>query len=217
MGNLVGAKKLMISAIDGKQAGLIKGVEAMFNPKDYTVSKSVPWNPHPEAGGDAPELQFTTGQGRTLALELFFDTYEAGGSVRAFTKALDTFSLIDVELHRPPQVLVTWGSIAFRGVIESLNHRFTMFREDGTPVRATSTLSIREADSASKQDEDKGGKKSPDHAKVRTIKRGETLQSIAFAEYDDSSEWRRIADANGIDDPLRLEPGLKLLVPPILS
>ncbi|MCA9527587.1 MAG: LysM peptidoglycan-binding domain-containing protein, partial [Myxococcales bacterium] len=46
--------------------------------------------------------------------------------------------------------------------------------------------------------------------------RGETLQSIAGQEYDDPNQWRRIADANGIDDPFRLDPGVRLIIPPIL-
>jgi nucleoid-associated protein YgaU len=49
------------------------------------------------------------------------------------------------------------------------------------------------------------------------MKRGDTLQAIAHAEYDDPREWRRIADTNGIDDPMSLRPGNKLLVPPILK
>ena len=57
---------------------------------------------------------------------------------------------------------------------------------------------------------------SPDNAKVRAVLRGDTLQSIAFAEYDDPAEWRRIADSNGIDDPSDLRPGQRLLIPPIL-
>jgi nucleoid-associated protein YgaU len=63
----------------------------------------------------------------------------------------------------------------------------------------------------------KSAKNSPDHAKVYTVQRGDTLQSISFREYDDPAEWRRIADANSVDDPMALEPGMKLLVPPILK
>jgi len=59
-------------------------------------------------------------------------------------------------------------------------------------------------------------KQSPDHAKVYTVQRGDTLQAIAYREYDNPSEWRRIAEANAVDDPLALEPGTRLLVPPIL-
>ena len=47
--------------------------------------------------------------------------------------------------------------------------------------------------------------------------RGQTLADVAFAEYHDAREWRRITDANGIDDPLSVMPGTRLLVPPILK
>jgi hypothetical protein len=209
----MGLAKLSITPLDGKNAN--KQIDALFNPKEYTIAKSVPWNPHASAGLDAPEMQFTTGQGETLNLELFFDTYEAGSNVREHTDKLHALALIDAELHRPPLLVVTWGQLKFQGVVESINHRFTMFLENGTPVRATCTLSLREARSAAQQSQDKP-LESPDHAKLHAVRRGETLQSIAAREYDDPGEWRRIADANGIDDPFRLEPGTRLMIPPIL-
>lgn len=208
----MGLAKLTIEPLDGQKA---KKIEALFNPKEYAISKSVPWNPQATAGLDAPEMQFTTGQGESLDLELFFDTYEAGSNVRAMTKALHQFAMIDETLHRPPMVLVSWGDLKFQGVVESINHRFTMFLESGIPVRATCKLTLREARSAQMQEEARA-KESPDHAKLHAVRRGETLQSIANQVYEDSTEWRRIADANGIDDPFALEPGTKLIVPPIL-
>ncbi len=212
----MGLSKLTLEAMDGAKTGPSHSITALFNPKEYTISKSVPWNPHASSGLDAPEMQFTTGQGETLALELFFDTYEDKSNVRAHTDKLHTLALIDATLHRPPMVMVSWGQLTFQGVVESLNHRFTMFLEDGTPVRATCTLSLREAKTAHEQAERKK-QQSPDHAKLHAIRRGETLQSIAAAEYEDPAEWRRIADANGIDDPFRLDPGRKLVIPPILG
>ncbi len=211
--------KLTIT-VYGADAGAMQGnpgpIQALFNPKEYAISKSVPWNPQASAGLDAPEMQFTTGQGESLDLELFFDTYEQGTPVTVHTKRLHRLAMIDAELHRPPMVLVTWSaSLVFQGVIESIAHRYTMFLESGIPVRATVTLKLREARSATQQAQERPPQ-SPDHAKLRAVRRGETLQSIAAEEYDDPSEWRRIADANGIDDPLRLTPGLRLLVPPIL-
>lgn len=205
--------KLFITALDGKMAG--QPIVALFNPKEYTISKSVPWNPHASAGLDAPEMQFTTGQGETLNVELFFDTYEGGTDVRLHTERLHMLAKIDSDLHRPPLLLVSWAALKFKGVVESINHRFTMFKEDGTPVRATCTLALRQAASATEQQQEIK-KQSPDHAKIHAIQRGETLQSIAAREYDDPAEWRRIADANGIDDPLQLQPGQRLMIPPIL-
>ena len=49
-----------------------------------------------------------------------------------------------------------------------------------------------------------------------TVRRGQSLADIAADEYDNPAEWRRIADANQIDDPMALAPGMKLIVPPIL-
>jgi nucleoid-associated protein YgaU len=49
--------------------------------------------------------------------------------------------------------------------------------------------------------------------KTYTVKRGDTLSSIAAAEYGDPARWRPIATANRITDPLSLRPGLVLALP----
>ena len=100
--------KLTIT-VYGADAGAMQGnpgpIQALFNPKEYAISKSVPWNPQASAGLDAPEMQFTTGQGESLDLELFFDTYEQGTPVTIHTKRLHRLAMIDAELHRPPSEL----------------------------------------------------------------------------------------------------------------
>jgi nucleoid-associated protein YgaU len=42
---------------------------------------------------------------------------------------------------------------------------------------------------------------------------GDTLASIAFQEYEDPTKWRAVAEANKIDDPMRIKPGTVLTVP----
>ncbi|HLG50038.1 MAG TPA: LysM domain-containing protein, partial [Chloroflexota bacterium] len=44
---------------------------------------------------------------------------------------------------------------------------------------------------------------------------GETIDTIAFQEYGDPNQWRRIADYNRLDNPLRLRAGQKLAIPPL--
>ena len=39
------------------------------------------------------------------------------------------------------------------------------------------------------------------------------LAVIAYAAYGDPTRWRLIAEANGIDDPLRLRRGTPLTIP----
>ncbi|HEX4384363.1 MAG TPA: hypothetical protein VH083_15485 [Myxococcales bacterium] len=190
-------------------------LEVLFNPKEYTIQKSVQWEPHKAPGLDSPEQEFTSGNPAMLAVELFFDTYEDKKSVKEFTDKVMALALVEADKHRPPYVQFVWGDLTFEGVIESLTLRYTMFLSDGKPCRATANLSIKENQTAKEQLE-KNPRNSPDHTKLRTLKVGETLALLAHEEYDDPAEWRRIADANGINDPKDVKPGTVLTLPPIL-
>lgn len=130
-----------------------KRIEALYNPSKIKITKSVPWNRHGNAGSDAEMLEFTCAKNRTLSLELFFDGHELGVDVdRTWIEPLLGLTLAGKRaakkgntLTRPPFVIVTWGRFApFKGVIESIEVEYSMFRRDGTAVRATATVSITE-------------------------------------------------------------------------
>ena len=53
--------------------------------------------------------------------------------------------------------------------------------------------------------------------RTHVVTTGETLPSIAYAEYKEAGRWRAIAIENGIDDPFRLAPGTALLIPPAVE
>ncbi|MDX9721318.1 MAG: LysM peptidoglycan-binding domain-containing protein [Myxococcota bacterium] len=189
-------------------------VVAMINPKELEYSKTVGWAEQAGKSRDFPDLQFTAGKAITMSVELMFDKYEIEASVKPECESLLKMALVDEGLHRPPKVDVMWaGDIipgGFKGVVESVKVRYTMFLPSGIPCRAVATVGLKQA-----AGECTSGN-SPDIAKMRIVKRGETLQSIAESEYRSAKEWRRIADANKVDDPLTIEPGTKLLIPPIL-
>ena len=48
---------------------------------------------------------------------------------------------------------------------------------------------------------------------VSLLKDGDTLPSIAYEQYGDPTVWRAIADANGIENPLKLRRGHALSLP----
>ena len=50
------------------------------------------------------------------------------------------------ELRRPHRCVVTWGGFTFRCVVNSLSTKYTMIDTDGTPLRATCTVKLKEAD-----------------------------------------------------------------------
>ena len=52
-----------------------KTVKCMFNPKEYTFSKSNSWTPNSTPGSNMGLVEFGSGQPATLQMDLFFDTY----------------------------------------------------------------------------------------------------------------------------------------------
>lgn len=56
-------------------------LEVQFNPKELQVDKAVQWSAHKTSKADAPILQFTGADGRSMSLELVFDGYETNTDV----------------------------------------------------------------------------------------------------------------------------------------
>ena len=130
--------------------------------------------------------------------------------VRTFTEPLMKLTTVNSDTHAPSLVDFVWGSISFKGYINSISQRFTMFAFNGKPVRAVVDISLIS------DKKDNNVRNSPDRTKARTISEGDRLYAFAYAEYGDCSEWRRIAEANNIDDPRRLESGMDIIIPPVL-
>jgi len=203
-----------IQALSGKY----KEVEArvIFNPAEYSLETGNQFASTPLPGLSNPVLSWVSGDADTLTMELFFDTYtnKGGSDVREETKKISRLLEIDPELHAPPPVKFVWGGLEFNAVIERLTQRFTMFLENGVPVRATLNVTFKEYKTIEEQLNPKP-KRSSDWTKFRVIAEGDQLYLIAAAEYGDPVLWRRIADANDIENPRLLQPGMEIRLPPL--
>jgi nucleoid-associated protein YgaU len=215
--------------------------EALFNPNEISLSRTLQWEqqrrtPRGGAGFVQPWAEFRYVEAETFSIELFFDTYEsrAGMSfaatlvpvtpfqerdatdVRHHTQRLAYLAEVHEELHRPPICELKWGKFdIFTGVLTSLEQRFTLFLEDGTPVRAMVTCRFVESLPPSRG----RGRElhSADVTKTRRVRRNDTLHSLAAEEYNDPRLWRHIATANGIVNPRDLRPGTVLTIPKLRS
>ncbi len=184
----------------------------LFNPTEYSLTGSNKIAATGIPGLGAPILQYVHGEARTLAMDLFFDTYARRHDVSQETDRVYKLLRIDPETHAPWICTFSWKDLQFRCVLEQVKGKFTLFLEDGTPVRATLSVTFKEyKDVRELVGEDPT--RSADHAKLYTVRRGDSLSRLAAAEYGDPSRWRAIAEANGIDNPRALEPGRALLIP----
>lgn len=198
-------------------------IECLFNPTEYTVAKTNQWETVIQMGEDVPAPVFLSGGPRTLTMSLFFDTYsEAGKDVREYTDKLAKLMKVDPQLRnedndksRPPTCMFTWGRVfQFVAVITNMTQRFTLFRDDGTPVRATVDVTFQQV-----KPEDRHAAQNPTTAgrpgqRTRLVRPGDRLDWIAYEEYRDPTLWRLIAEANGLDDPMQLTPGQRLAIVP---
>ena len=113
----------------------------------------------------------------------------------------------------PPIVVLHWGSTAsFPAFVTSVSAKFTLFSSDGTPIRAVCSVQMEEmpGEEFRKQNPTSG---SYDVRRVHRTVAGDSLASVAFAEYGDPTAWRALAAFNEIDDPLRVPTGTLLLLP----
>jgi nucleoid-associated protein YgaU len=190
-------------------------IDVMFNPTELSIEKSNQFQSTAIPGLSVPLTQFINGNAQTLAMDLFFDTYEKGENVKEYTKLITDMLAINRNMHAPPICRFVYGNIVFVGVLEKATQKFTMFTQGGMPVRATVNITIKEykpiIEQFKNQEEDKSNK-----SKYKTIMRGETLSTIAVNEYGNSSLWTKIADANKIANPRKLDVGMEIKIPSLV-
>jgi hypothetical protein len=223
--------------------GKIESLEVQFNPTDLAFSKTAQFAEIAIPGLDQPVLQFIRGGTETLTVELFFDTTDEGmgQGAKSVTELTDKFYQLvkqNPETHAPPRCRFSWGAVGveakpvqgealgplakgkevskapfwFTGIVESVDRKFLLFSPEGVPLRARLTVKMREYQTVEQM---VAKLQSADHTKARVLKRRERLDQISANEYDTPTEWRRIAEANDIEDPRRVSPGTILQVPPM--
>lgn len=186
-------------------------IPVMFNPEEYTVERGNSFAQLDVPGLSTPPLQFVRGTGSTLSMELFFDSTDDKSDVRRKTKEFT--SLLDKQpsTHAPPVLLFSWGGLVFKCVLEKVTQRFTMFREDGSPIRATLSVVFREHEEI-EVDVESGTNLGGLLPNMYIAKAGQTLSHIAGELFGDPGQWRKLADANEVN-PRDLLPGQQLSIP----
>jgi hypothetical protein len=198
-------------------------ITVQFNPAEYSLSKGAQIAEIAIPGIDSPILQFVRGQNEKLTLELFFDTTQGGmgedpvQDVRDLTTPVYQLVKIQGNTHAPPRIRFVWGKgLSFRGIVESIQQKFTVFNPHGIPLRASLAVTFREYKTLEEQLSELN-LQSSDHSKERVVRLHDTLSRIAYEEYGDSSQWRQIAldpaNAALLTDLRRLVPGTRLSIP----
>jgi len=112
-----------------------------------------------------------------------------------------------------PTLIFTWGPLTYEVCLKSVNIDYVRFTDSGEPIRAKVSVTMQEQPSLLailSTNPTSGGLPG---RRQHVVCSGDSLQSIAHANYGSPNRWRAVADANGIDDPTRLRPGQVVYLP----
>ncbi|WP_405059081.1 peptidase M23 [Kribbella sp. NBC_01505] len=210
----------MAAAGAGAKVGAETGrIEFQFNPNELTIAKAASWKSEPARGAKkAGPPEFQGAEPGELSLEMFLDSTAtmADDVAKIVQRLMDCCVPTEGSLGKnkptPPLVVFHWGSLtSFPAYIQQVSAKYTLFTPEGTPVRAVCTVKLKEMPTEpAKQNPTSGGLRPH---RVRTVRTGESLATVAYHEYGDAALWRKLAQVNEIDDPLRMRPGTTLLLP----
>ena len=224
--SLKGTKAVIIASGDSQEQ-----IPVQFNPSEYRVTDRSSYSQRSRRKKDEPDMTYNGGMLSTLEVTLIFNSDEFTTAKGAIDSAMSmitgevknditvpigkitALTKIDGDSHMPPMSIFVWGTMLFFGYVDNVGVNYTMFDKSGIPLRATVNLTMQ--GTSTLLSARRNPLFSPDRTKARTLTEDSSIWSLAEKEYGDVREWRRIADANGIMNPLDVPVGRVLKVPSI--
>lgn len=228
MGFSGGLEKMLITAYQRKNFTVKVGEASVhINPEKYSHAYEICYNDEQAQGSSGGSPDFNKIPSDRVEFELVFD----GTGVVAppvpgvipftddgITAQIDQLKLLmftyNSQGHSPNYLVLAWGRLLFKCRLESLSISYTLFKPDGTPLRARAQAAF-----VGYNDEAalalKANKSSPDVSHMLTVKAGDTLPLMCYAVYGSSAYYPQVARANGLTGFRHVPVGTRLLFPPL--
>jgi hypothetical protein len=229
MGFTGGLEKLQIQAYSDEAYTKPDGepLRLSINPEKYTRTYKICYNERTAQGSSGGSPDFNRIPSERLKLELVFDgTGVVSGALPGIlphtedgiADQIEKFNKLvfdyDGKIHSPRYLGLTWGKLIFKCRLAELSLTYTLFKPDGTPLRARGDATFV-GFASEKELAKKAANESADVTHVRTVRAGDTLPLMCFQVYGDSGRYPGVAAANGLTDFRDLGPGSQLVFPPL--
>lgn len=194
----------------------------LLNPEKYVYKYKIEQNEDQAAGTSAVAPKFNKQLPENLELDFVFDRtgiiagYEStdDGIIDDLEKFKNVILNYNGDEHKPNYLIISWGSLLFKGALTEMDIEFKLFKPDGTPIRAIAKVKfqgfVEDNLRAAKENN-----QSPDLTHYRIVHEGETLPYLSYKIYGDSKYYLQVAKVNNIRNFRKLIPGQELFFPPI--
>jgi hypothetical protein len=214
---------------------------AQVNPTTYTLNKVINYSRHRGQGSASSEAVFSDSPPVNLAFEFLFDgtgvvpqPSELGdvplvGAIASALSGTGKFVVMDEitkfdnlvyiykgSAHRPRLLQLNWGTLVMPCVLTSVSYRYTLFKPDGTPLRAIASCSFCESIPPAEAVR-KNNPTSPDLTHLRDVREGDTLPALAEQIYGKPEMYLEVARANKLINFRKLKAASRLEFPPIAA
>jgi hypothetical protein len=190
---------------------------AMFNPENWQIQEANRHNSTQALGENKAEQRYVSSDASRLSFDLIIDGTGASGEKREVLADVAQLRLttgFNGDEHRNNKFFIIWGSKTFRGVLESMTVKYTLFRPNGTPLRATVTMAFVE-DVSRKKSLLEANLQSADLTHQRRVLKNDRLDLLCYYVYRDSRHYMEVARANGLTTFRKLPEGQELIYPPV--
>ncbi|QSB25559.1 hypothetical protein [Flavobacterium sp. CLA17] len=192
----------------------------MINPESIKVQKSIEYNEQQAPATSSASQKYKSTPSDKLSFEIVIDCTGVVDSKRIdMAKEITALETIiytyNGKIHRPNFVKVQWGqNITFNGVLESIDISYTLFKPDGSPLRAKISLSFSQYVSP-KTVTMTDAPESPDLTHIVTVSEGMSLPQLCLQTWNDDSLYIQVAQYNKLNKFRNLNGIDKLIFPPV--
>jgi hypothetical protein len=190
---------------------------AMFNPETWQRKEEYIYEDKQPKGDNEATQVFGFIKSPELTFELLLDGTGASGVKKEVTAEIALLKRtvgFNGGEHRPNKLFIIWGYFMFPGVLSSMDINYTLFRPNGTPLRAKVNLTFKR-DNEAKSKILQMNLLSADLTHMRTMREGNRLDQICNAIYQSPRFQLEVAKANGLTTFRQDLTGRKMEFPPV--
>jgi len=194
--------------------------EVMINPDSIKWNRAIDYNETQAPDSSSASQKYKSSPSDKMNFDIVIDCTgivdpdrtDMKKEISALEKIVFTYN---GDIHRPNFVKIQWGdNIGFKGVLTSFDTSYTLFRPDGSPLRAKVSLGFSQYISPSTA-EKRIARKSQDLTHRVTVEHGLALPQLCYEVWQNELLYVQVARFNRLNKFRNLNGISRLLFPPV--
>jgi hypothetical protein len=195
-----------------------------YNPASISTGFSIVREDPPKSTGADTESKFKNIALPDINIDFTLDATGASPSLVESSEKIDIAKRIEhfsqicfqisSEKHEPNYIKIEYGNFLFKCVFVSCDIQYTLFKSDGTPLRAVVKSKFK-SQMSDKDFKKMIGLESPDVTHRRTVKDSDRLISMSNSIYNRNDLYQEVARFNELNSFRNIPTGTEIYFPSI--